>query len=391
MSKINLMVPGPVEVDHAVLEAMGTEQIAHYHQDAIDIYNSCVEKMRQLFHVDKTGHVFILPGSGSVALDVAVGSLVAAGDKVITGVNGTFSARVKSMVEAYGGVPVETSVPHGKMIRPEMVEEAINNNPDAVAICIAHLETSTGVMNPIKEIGEIAAAHTIPLAVDAVSSIGIEDFRMEEWKVAVCSTASQKGLETPPGLGMVCVSERGWSMIRENSLRNNGWFSDLLRWKQTTEGNEIRKGVYYPLPVTMPVNNVLALDKSLEAILKEGIENRITRHALIAEAARTGMRNCGFELFPEPGSYSSVETVLANTHTIDINAMIQFIVRRYNTEISNGLFDLYNKMFRIGHIGQTATSGNLVPVLFGVEQYLRSVGIEVSMGASLTGVEALTI
>jgi len=378
-----------VEVADEVLAAMGMPQIPHYGNEAIEVYNECAEILKLIFGVGQKGNVFILPGSGSVALDLMACSLIAGGDKVLACVNGTFSHRAKEMAEAYGAEVGEINVPYGAAIKPEMVENFLKKNPDTRAVFAAHLETSTGVLNPIREIGDVVSAHGIPFAVDAVSSLGVEEFRMDQWHVSVCAAASQKGLESPPGLGIVCVSEKGWSLMRPNNIRKNGWFSDLLRWKQATEGNEIRKGVFYPLPVTMPVNNVFALRESLRIVEAEGIERRIERHRKIASTVRKGLFACGFESFPEEGACSAVETVMANNLGIDIADMIQFVQENYHTRIGNGLFDLYNKIVRIGHIGRTARPNAVMPVLIGIEQFLRKKGFSIPLGAALSGVDEI--
>jgi aspartate aminotransferase-like enzyme len=390
VKKVTLMVPGPVDVSEGVLAAMGMPQIPHYDDEAIAVYNECVAVLKSIFGAGEKGNVFILPGSGSVALDLMVCSLVAQNDKVLACVNGTFSQRVQQMANAYGADVVAIQVPYGAAVKPEMVEDSLKKHPDTRAVFVAHLETSTGVLNPVREIGEVVHSHGIPLAVDAVSSLGVEEVCVDKWKVSVCASASQKGLESPPGLGIVCVSERAWPLIRGNEIRRNGWFSDLLRWKQVSEGNEIRKGVFYPLPVTMPVNNVFALRESLRIVEAEGLDRRIERHAKIGAAVRRGLLALGFESFPEEGAYSAVETVIANNLGIDVAEMIHYIERNYHTRIGNGLFDLYNRIVRIGHIGQTAYPDAVVPVLLGIEQFLRKEGLSVPSGAALSGMEDLT-
>jgi len=366
---------------------MGRKQVPHYSTEAIDEYNSCVEKLRPFFGVDERSSIFIMPGSGSVALDIAVGSIVSSDSEIIAAVNGTFSNRVKLIVESYGAKVIHVTVPHGAAISASIIKQSLEEHPAAKAVFLAHLETSTGVLNPIEEIGEVASSFNVPLVVDAVSSLGVEKIDCVRWGVSVCCSASQKGLESPPGLGIVCVTPKGWDFINRNSMPKNGWYCDLNLWKKAAEGNEIRKGVFYPLTVTMPVNNVYALSKSLDSLLSEGLENRLQRHSRIAQITREGLIACGFKPFPEDSRYSSVETVMSNNLKIDINEMIHFIMQHYNTEISNGLFDLYNKILRIGHIGQTASLDSIVPVLIGIEQFLRKNGIPVPLGKSLEGID----
>ncbi len=383
MSKIRLMVPGPVEVDPAILLTMACEEISHYSEEAISLYNFCVSSLRKLFHLNMDGDVFIMPGSGSIAMDTCIGSMVRRNDTVIIGVNGTFSERTRSQALAYGANVQEVRVPEGKAVTAELIDEALIRHREAKAVILTHLETSTGVISPVKNIGEVTNNHNVPFIVDAVSSFGIDEFLLDEWNVSICGSASQKGLESPPGLGIVAVTARGWREIEKKGPSCNGWFSDVQVWKRTLTGKEIRKGVVYPLPMTMPVNNIRALEASLNSIKTEGAEARMKRHSVIAHSVRKGLTALGFELFPPDGCYSSGVTVVRNNQNIQVDELIRFIKYQYRTEISNGLFDLYNRIIRIGHIGATAYPDAVIPVLFGIEQYLRKKGRFIPIGASL--------
>lgn len=387
MYKRRLMIPGPVEVDWEVLNQMSYPQIAHYHDEAIQIYNDCVQSLKKLFRCDRGTDVYLMVGSGSVALDACIGSVVRKGDKVLVAINGNFGERLKVQAESFGAEVVEVRVETGKAIRGEMIEKTIENNPGITAILVVHLETTTGVLNPIREIGTVAKKCDIPLIVDCVSSFGVEEFNMEEWGVALCGTAVQKGLETPPGLGIVAVNQRGWKAVEAGGNPGCGWYLNLLNWRDYSRTNIVRKGIVYPLMVTMPVNNVRALKLSLNNILAEGLENRIERHRWISHLVRKGLQHVGFEEFPERGFGSNAITVMRNTFGLNISEMIDFIKDMYNTEISNGLFETRDKIFRIGHIGKSASLEYVVPMLFGIEHFLRTKGFSIPTGASLVGIE----
>jgi len=141
--------------------------------------------------------------------------------------------------------------------------------------------------------------------------------------------------------------------------------------------------------VTMPVNNVCALLASLEEIWSEGWDARLLRHQKIAQAVRQGMQCMGFQLFPEEGCCASAVTSVRNNLSIDVSDLVGFLKEFIHIEISNGLFDLYNKLIRIGHIGQTAEREYIVPVLFGIECYLRKKGVNLATGSSLVGIERI--
>ncbi len=386
---LTLMVPGPVEVSSEVLDRMSATQLPHYSETAIGMYKSCVEKLKPLFGLGESGSVYVFPGSGSVANEVCSATFISPGDEVIVATNGTFGERMRDQALSYGAKVIEIKAPHGKAITAAMIDEALAAHPGTKFVMVVHLETSTGVLNPIEAIGAVVARHGIPFAVDAISSFGTERIEMEKWNIAICATCTQKGLESPPGLGVVGVSKAGWDILLKRKSTGTGWYLNLLLWKKVQEGKEIRKGVMYPLPVTMPVNNVGALLASLEAIHAEGWDARLERHARIAKVVREGLQSLGFELYPEEGCYANGVTSAKSPAGIVVSEMIEFLKNYVHTEISNGLFDLFEKLVRIGHIGQTAEIEHIVPVLFGIEHFLRKKGLNPGLGSSLVGVERL--
>ena len=387
MKPLTLMVPGPVQVSQSVLNRMASVQVPHYGEEAINAYNACIQKMRPLFGLNSDGSIYIFPGSGSVATEVCSATFITPGEEVLVATNGTFGERMRDQAAAYGARIVEVKADPGMPVTASMAEETLRAHPGVRLIMAVHLETSTGVLNPIAEIGSVAARHAIPFAVDAVSSFATERIDMESWHVSICATATQKGLETPPGAGIVAMSQEGWQTLLARNTRGTGWFLNLQLWKKVQEGREIRKGVVYPLPVTMPVNNVLALLESLDDIEREGWEARLRRHQAMARAVRAGMVSMGFALLPREGFCANAVTAARNSLSIDVAEMISFLKEFARTEISNGLFEMYNKMVRIGHIGQTARREHVAAVLFGIECFLRKKGKKLALGSSLVGIE----
>ena len=389
MKPLTLMVPGPVQVSTHVLDQMAAPQVPHYGEEAIGAYNACIGMLRPMFGLHDGGNVYIFPGSGSIANEVCSATFITPGDEVIVATNGTFGDRVRDQAASYAARIHEVRAELGKAVTAEMVEKAVRAHPGVKLIMAVHLETSTGVLNPIESIGAVAGRYGIPFAVDAVSSFATERIEMEKWNIAICSTATQKGLETPPGLGIVGVSKAGWDTLVQRKTSGTGWFLNLLLWKKVQEGKEIRKGVVYPLPVTMPVNNVYALHASLEAIGREGWETRLLRHQKIAQAVRQGLQGMGFQLFPEQGCYANAVTSVRNNPPLVVSELIAFLKEFIHIEISNGLFELYDRLIRIGHIGQTAEREYVIPVLFGIECFLRKKGLDFPLGSSLVGIEKI--
>lgn len=387
MKYYNLMIPGPVEIDFEVLQEMASPQLPHYNEEVIEIYNRCIEYLRKIFGLYSQGDIFIMNGSGNVALDAVTGSVIHKDDKVLVGINGCWGRAMRDIACSYGARVIEVRAREGQVITAEMIRATVERNKSIRAIMVVHTETSAGIVNPIEEIGGVANEYDIPLIVDAVCSIGVEEFAMEKWNVSFSCTSSQKGLQAPPGLGIAAISKRGWKAIEERKAPDHGWYSNLLNWKKAAETNIVTKGIIYPMFVTMAVNNVRALHSSLSKIIEEGIDNRIKRHSEVASIVREGMKNLGFKIFPEEKYSAHALTVVSNNLNIDIQKLIEFLKYKYNIEISDGLDELRGKVFRIGHIGRSASLNHIIPVLFGVEDFLRKEGIKIPIGASLVGVK----
>lgn len=384
-----LMIPGPVDVDPSVLAQMALPQIAHYSEEAVASYHRCAEALRVVLGCHHGQDVFIMNGSGNVAVDAAAASIIRGGDTVFVATNGFFGQRMAFIARSYGARVVEPDVQPGRAVKVQDVQATLRRHPKVSAIFMVHLETSTGVLNPIAEVGELTRREGLPLIVDAVSSAAVDPFEMEAWNVSVCATSSQKGLETPPGLGIAVVSEQGWKFIDERAVKDHGWYANLSYWREKAATRYVGEATVHPCLATMAVNNVQALEMSLRRIIAEGMPERIRRHARIAEALRVGLQALGFAVFPEPGFRSSAVTVVSNTLGIDVNELIAWLKSSYSIEISNGIGELSNKIMRIGHIGQNAARDCIVPLLFGIEQFLRRKGLRLPVGASLTGVDSM--
>jgi len=383
---MRLMIPGPVDVANDVMQLMSFPQVPHYSKEAVVLYENCISNLRHILSIDDNGYLLIMAGSGSLSIETAINAVARDNEKIVVCVNGIFGERMKTISHSYGAKIVELKVEEGKAIKEKLVRRILEDNPDAKALLMVHTETSTGVCNPISRIGEVAYEYDIPFVVDAVSSLGVEKFSMEKFHVDFCCFGSQKGLENPPGLGILGVSRRAINRFQSQS-KNYGWYANLYYWLEAAEKKKLRKDVAYPSIVTMPVNNIRALEKSLQNIADEGIEERIKRHKKIASIVRNGIKKLGFALFAEKGYESSTVTAVCNNLNIDVQELIAFLIEKYHLQISNGLGGMFNKIFRIGHIGQSASLDYVVTVLFGIEHYLRFKGFKLPIGLSLSDID----
>ncbi len=261
---------------------MGSPVRAHYGPEWTELYNQTTEIVKHLFNTE--GDVFLMVGSGSCGLDSCLGSAFSTGEKVIIGINGFFGERLRAIAEGYGLTTVLVEAEWGKPFEPSDFEAAILNNPDARGVCVVHLETSTTIINPIEEIGEIVRKHGLCYMVDAVSSLGGIPVQMDAWNIDLCATASQKCLGAPPGLAPVAVGRRGWEFIDRFPTTNHGWYTNLRTWRKYVH----EWGDWHPFPITMATNNVLALKTSLDNLLREGVEYRMERYRRLASDFEMG-------------------------------------------------------------------------------------------------------
>lgn len=374
--KKELMIPGPVEVDHEVLAEMGSPVVAHYGEEWTQTYNNTVELARKVFQTENQ-HLFLIPGSGSAGLDAALGSIIQGGRKLLIPINGWFGNRLCSIGSTHSENVETIDFDLGKPVDPGQVDDYLGKNPDIEALAVTHCETSTGVENPVKKLGQVTSRHNTLLIVDAVSSLGASQLKTDEWGVDVCISASQKGLEAPPGLALVSVSQKAWDLIEDTP--DPGWYLNLKTWRRfACDWSD-----WHPFPVTMAVNNVLALRKSLKKILEEGLTQRFQRHRELTAFLRSSLRSLGFSLFAEDEFASSTVTSVEIGPRLEVEDLKEYLEEEYSIKIAGSLGEMEGELFRIGHMGPGASYNLLLTILFGIEGYLRESGSDIPQGQFL--------
>jgi len=358
-----LMIPGPVEVSEEVLHAIGSQVQAHYGAAWVAFYNETLAMLKKVFNT--SGDVFLMVGSGTVAIDACVGSALSTGEKIIVGNNGFFGDRLVSVAQSYGLDVVEVKSVWGKRLEPKDFELALQQNPDAKAVAVVHLETSTTVLNPIDAIGPIVRAHGGLFIVDAVSSLGGVPFEMDRWCIDFCASAVQKCLGAPPGLGPLAINSRGWEAVDRDPNKNHGWYSDLRTWrKYATEW-----GDWHPSPITMATSNVVALHAALEQLMQEGIETRLARYRTLALRLRAGLRRLGYRLFTPDEEMTPVLTAAYCPDGVSSGGIVSYLSDQYQIKISGGLGDLKEKMFRVGTMSPLVSEADVDNLLLALEQF----------------------
>jgi alanine-glyoxylate transaminase/serine-glyoxylate transaminase/serine-pyruvate transaminase len=362
-----LQIPGPSNVPDRILRAMDHPTMDHRGPDFGKFGAQVLEKVRTVFKT--TSHVVIFPASGTGAWEAALVNTLSPGDRVVMCETGWFAHLWNEMAERLGIVPdfVRTDWRRGADVAA--IEQKLRDDKAHAikAVCVVHNETSTGATSRIAEVRRAmdAAGHPALLLVDTISGLASMDYRHDEWGVDVTVSGSQKGLMLPPGLSFNAISAKAIKASEQARLTRSFW-----DWKPMLAANATG---YFPY--TPATNMLYALDTAVDMLLEEGLDNVFARHDRMAEATRRAVRHWGLEVqCQDPRHYSSVLTAVRLPEGHSANALRATILEKFNMSLGNGLGQLNDRVFRIGHLGDISPL-QLVAALGGVEMGLRAAGI----------------
>src|SRR5919198_5318237 len=269
-----VMLPGPTNVPNRVMNAMVAPIINHRSDDFRILYKAIVEKTKKVFQ--KNGYFILLTASGTGVVEASVINLIRKGDKIIIPVNGEFGMRLADVIDNWGGQVIRIKAPLGENPPFEKVEEAFDQNKDVKAIYAVYNETSTGTtLRYMDKIGELCSRNGTFFVADAVSILGGDKLPVDKWNIDVCVTASQKALAAPPGVAPISINKRAKKFMQENPPPTQ--YLNLKRYFKYYEEN-------FETPFTPALPLFYAFNEALNIILKEGMDNRIKRHKICAEA-----------------------------------------------------------------------------------------------------------
>lgn len=339
-----LFIPGPTEVRKEILEQMSRPMIGHRTKEFKDLFAGIKPKLQKLLYTKND--VLVSTSSGSGFMEAAFRNCV--DKKVLSCVCGAFSDKWSKIAVSCGKEIEKLEVEFGKAIKAEMVDEKLSSGRfDAVHV--THCETTTGILNPIAEIAEVMKNYPdVLFFVDAVSSMGGVKIEADKLGIDICLSSSQKAFALPPGIAIASVSPRAYE--RAKSIKGRGYYFDLLELKKSYEANQT--------PYTPSVSHFFALDKELDYIFKEGLENRFNRHKEMGRIARNWAIGQGFEIFSEKGYESDTVSCITNTKGIDL-AKIKEELGKKGYLFDTGYRNLNEQLekegkpltFRIAHMG----------------------------------------
>lgn len=358
-----LLGPGPSPVSSRVLRALAAPTLGHLDPQYLAILDETCEMLRQIFQT-KNALTFPVSGTGMAGMECVAVNLIEPGDEVIVCVNGVFGGRMKDVMERCGATVHAIDVPWGDVFSHEQIATALEQHPKSKLVGIVHAETSTGAHQPLDGLAKLARARGALLIVDAVTSLGGHELRVDDWEIDAIYSGTQKCLSCPPGLAPVSFGERALAKMDARKTKPQSWYLDvsMLR-KYYTGGGGGR--VYHH---TAPINMTYALREALAIVLEEGLDNRIARHAKMHQRLRAGLEAMGLSYIPKHSLHTL--NCISIPAGADDAAVRKRLLDEYDIEIGAGLGVMAGKAWRIGLMGHGSTVRNVDLVLAALREIL---------------------
>ena len=337
---MNLRIPGPIPVPDDILQILSNQMINHRGPEFKELLYRVTERLQFVFATKND--MFILSSSGTGAMEAAIANTLSVGDKVICASIGSFGNRFGEIAKRFGADVDMLNFEPGTSINPEVLEQALNKHKDLKAVLVTHNETNTGVTNNLKEVAKLVKKDPNRLLlVDGISSVCSIPLQTDELGCDVVVSASQKGWMLPPGLAFISFSPLAWKF---NSISNMPrFYFDLIQYKSYYDKGQP--------PWTPALSIIFALDKALEQIIDEGMENVYTRHSSIADQVRSGIKQIGLSLFPDISVASNTVTAVKSPDGLDADMLRNQIQKNHGVVLAGGYGPQQGKIFRIGHLG----------------------------------------
>lgn len=367
-----LMIPGPVPVHPRVYRAMSRVLYGHRTKEYQTTYKETVALLQRLLHTEQD--VLIFAGSGTAAMEAAIANAIEPGEKVLNVVNGKFSERWSELTTAFGAQSLVQEFAYGQAAEPEAIRESLASDQSIRVVTICHNETSTGVLNPAKEIGQIVRDYDRLFIVDGITSVGGDYVYPDKWNFDLLVTGSQKCLGVPPGLGMIWVGPRAWKKIEARKQRNPTYYLDLLKAKKRYDG-------FGDSPFTSAISLIYGLHESLTIMFEEGYEQRIERHHRLGRITRAGYLGMGLDLLADPAYYSNTVTAVKYPSGIT-DKEFRAQVRNLGILIAGGQGPVKGKIWRTNHMN-ICTERDVLATIAIIEIVLKRLGYEVPIGSGV--------
>jgi alanine-glyoxylate transaminase/serine-glyoxylate transaminase/serine-pyruvate transaminase len=377
-----LMGPGPSDVHPRVTGAMARPCIGHLDPAFVGMMDEVKQMLQYAF---QTRNQLTIPVSapGSAGMETAFVNLLERGDKAIVCQNGVFGGRMKENVERCGATAIMVEDDWGKPVDPQKVEDALKAHPDAKLLAFVHAETSTGVRSDAQTLSRLAHDHDCLSLVDAVTSLGGTELRVDDWDIDAIYAGTQKCLSCTPGISPVSFSERAVEVITSRQSKVQSWFLDtnlvMGYW-----GANAKRAYHH----TAPINALYALHESRVMLQDEGLENAWARHQHNHLVLRAGLEAMGLSFIVDEEYRLPQLNSVTIPDGIDEAIVRSRLLNEFNLEIGAGLGALAGKVWRIGLMGHSSRTENIFLCLSALEAVLADMGAKIHTGVALSAAQS---
>ena len=371
-----LLGPGPSEANARVLKAMTTPMLGYLDTEFVKVMDDTVGLLRRVFGTENR---LTLPvsGTGTAGMEAALANVVEPGDDVVVGVKGYFGERIADIAARCGGVVTRVEAEWGTHIPAEKIAEALTKVSSPKLVALVHGETSTGVLQPLREAVEIAHQSGALFLADCVTSLGGQPVDMDALGIDIAYSCTQKCLAAPPGLSPISFSERAVEVIRNRKTPIQSFYLDMTLLEKYWHGE--MRGYHHTVSMSM----IYALREALRVVLEEGLDVRYKRHEHNARALLAGAKAIGLQPAAEAGYRAPMLTTLRIPDGINDATIRKRLIVDYGIEIGAGLGVFAGKAWRIGLMGESSNERNVMLVLSALEKLLIASGHSAKRGTAV--------
>lgn len=357
------MGPGPSDVHPRVLQAMAMPLIGHLDPEFVTIMDE-IKEMAQLTFQTKNHLTFVVSAPGSAGMETCLVNLLEPGDEAVICIHGVFGGRMADIAERCGAHVTRVEAPWGESINPQQVKDAVKGK-DPKLVAIVQAETSTGVLQPLQEIGKIVHDSGALFVVDAVTSYCGIQLKVDEWGIDAVYSGTQKCLSAAPGLSPVSFSHRAVRALDSRKTKVQSWFLDLSMVKNYWEG---AKRTYHH---TAPVSAMYGLREAYRLVLEEGLEKRFARHHANHLILKKELEALGFEFIVKEGFRLPMLNAVKLPAGVDDVATRARLLNEYNIEVGGGLGQFAGKIWRIGLMGESSNPNYIHSLVSALKDILK--------------------
>ena len=359
-----LLGPGPSNLHPRVSRAMASPILGYLDPEFLAVMDQTMALLRHLFQTENELSI-TLPGTGMSGMEAAVCNVVEPGDEVVVGIHGFFGQRLAEIVERHGGTALRVEVDFGQVVGTDQIAAALEAHPNAKMVAVVHGETSSGVGQPLEDIGKLVRERGKIFLVDTVCSLGGANIPVDDYLIDICYSAGQKCVGGPAGIACITLNDRAMSVIDSRSRPVDTWYLDLTLIRKYWLSDR----AYHH---TAPGPLIYALHEALRLIQEEGLQERFARHQKCGDLLKDGLTDLGLELFGDPEHRLPMLTCVMIPDGVDDAAVRGRLLRDYGIEIVGGFGPLKGKAWRIGLMGYSCSERNVHYLMAALREILTN-------------------